>query len=55
MNPPYIGPLAKVIRLKLFLDIVPSSSEECDGCASVRYNSLFISLLLFTKVYKTTT
>ena len=27
MNPP-IGPLTKVIRLKLFLDIVPSSSED---------------------------
>ena len=27
MNP-HIGPLAKEILLKLFLDIVPSSSEE---------------------------
>ena len=27
MNP-HIGPLTKVILLKLFLDIVPSSSEE---------------------------
>ena len=25
---PHIGPLTKVIRLKLFLDIVPSSSED---------------------------
>ena len=25
---PHIGPLIKVIRLKLFLDIVPSSSED---------------------------
>ena len=28
MNPPYIGPQTKVIRLKLFLDTVPSSSAE---------------------------
>ena len=26
-----------------------------DGCVSVRYNFLFISLVLFTKVHKTTT
>ena len=25
---PHIGPLTKVIRLKLVLDIVPSSSED---------------------------
>ena len=25
---PHIGPLTKVIHLKLFLDIVPSSSED---------------------------
>ena len=25
---PHIGPLTKVIRLKIFLDIVPSSSED---------------------------
>ena len=25
---PHIGPLTKVIRLKLFLDIVPSSSKD---------------------------
>ena len=28
MNPPNIGPQTKVIRLKLFLDTVPSSSAE---------------------------
>ena len=28
MNPPYRSPLTKVIRLKLFLDILPSSSAE---------------------------
>ena len=28
MNPPYIGPQTKLIRLKLFLDTVPSSSAE---------------------------
>ena len=28
---PHIGPLTKVIRLKLFLDIVPSSSEDIDS------------------------
>ena len=31
------------------------NGKECDGCVSVRYNFLFISLLLFTKVHKTTT
>ena len=31
------------------------NGNECDSCASVRYNSLFISLLLFAKVQKTTT
>ena len=29
--------------------------NQCNGCVSVRYNFLFISLLLFTKVRKTTT
>ena len=31
------------------------NGNECDGYVSVRYNFLFISLLLFTKVHKTTT
>ena len=31
------------------------NGNECDGCVSVRYNLLFISLLLFTKVHKSTT
>ena len=31
------------------------NGNECDGCVSVRYNILFISLLLFTKVHKSTT
>ena len=31
------------------------NGNEGDGCASVRYNFLFISLLLFTKVHETTT
>ena len=31
------------------------NGNECDGCVSVRYNFLFISLLLFTRVHKTTT
>ena len=31
------------------------SGNEYNGCVSVRYNSLFISLPLFTKVHKTTT
>ena len=31
------------------------NGNECVGCISVRYNSLFISLLLFTQVHKTTT
>ena len=31
MNPPLIGPLTKLILLKLFLDIVPSSSEDFTG------------------------
>ena len=31
------------------------NGNECDGCVSVRYNFLFISVLLFTKVHKTTT
>ena len=31
------------------------NGNECDGCVSVRYNFLFISLLLFTKVHKATT
>ena len=32
-----------------------TATAECNGCVSVRYNSLFISLPLFTKVHKTTT
>ena len=36
MNPPYIGPLTKAIPVKLFLDMVPSSSEDVNrvfrGC-----------------------
>ena len=31
------------------------NDNECDGCVSVRYNFLFIFLLLFTKVHKTKT
>ena len=31
------------------------NSNEYHGCVSVRYNFLFISLLLFTKVHKITT
>ena len=31
------------------------NGNEYNGCVSVRYNSLFISLPLFTKVHKTTT
>ena len=31
------------------------NGNEYNGCGSVRYNSLFISLPLFTKVHKTTT
>ena len=31
------------------------NGNECDSCVSVRYNSLFISLLLFTKVHKPAT
>ena len=31
------------------------NSNEYNGCVSVRYNSLFISLSLFTKVHKTIT
>ena len=30
------------------------NGNECNGCVSVRYNSLFISLPLFTKGHKTT-
>ena len=30
------------------------NGNEYNGCVSVRYNSLFISLPLFTKVHKTT-
>ena len=42
---PHIGPLAKVIRLKLFLDIVPSSFTDITralrGC--FRGGSVYVS------------
>ena len=31
-----------------------SDGNECNSCVSVRYNSVFISLPLFTKGHKTT-
>ena len=34
---------------------VNGNGNECDGCVSVSYNFLLISLLLFSKVHKTTT
>ena len=40
---PHIGPLTKVIPLKLFLDIVPSSSERLLACCvDVFVEDLFV-------------
>ena len=38
-----------------FYGVTGNDNAEYNGCVSVRYNSLFISLPLCTKVHKTTT
>ena len=52
---PYIGPLAKVIRLKLFLNIVPSSFADITralrGC--FRGASVYVSFRFVLKQSKT--
>ena len=52
---PYIGPLTEVIRLKLFLDIVPSSfagtTRALRGC--LRGGSVYVSFLFVLKQSKT--
>ena len=46
---PHIGPLTKVIPLKLFLDIVPSSSAEitCALCGRFREGSVYMPVCRF--------
>ena len=48
MNPPY-GPLTKVIALKLFLDIVPSSSPDITFAllGYFREGSVYVVLFCF--------
>ena len=52
---PHIGPLAKVIRLKLFLDIVPSSFADITralrGC--FRGGSVYVSFCFVLKQLET--
>ena len=51
---PHIGPLAKVIRLKLFLDIVPSSFADITralrGCFNLQLREdVFFDILITSK------
>ena len=52
---PHIGPLAKVIRLKLFLDIVPSSFADITRALRVcfRGGSVYVSFRFVLKQSKT--